>query len=137
MLIDPVPEPLVKEFRTEADKIIGKKKVKIWLTKKSGHRVDTLTTIGTAQKQPVKMFDHGAGFYLMGEGITPELLAPLHSIFASFCRKMKDHRDKNQFHRMELRYRSVHEADPYWYNRLVMHYPFAAPTTGGTDVEPF
>jgi len=128
MLIEPVPDELVKEFERKMDALIHNQPIKIWLAKKRGHRVDALTAIGTAQPQPIKLFDHGAGFYLLGEGVTPELLSPIHAIFEYFCTSYKDACVKNNLHKMNMNYRSVREADPYWYNRLILHYPFAAPS---------
>ncbi len=127
MLIDPVPEEIVQWFVENITPVIKGKRIKIWLAKRSRHRVDTLAAVGLNQPYPIKLFDHGAGFYLFGEGVTPDMLAPIHKVFAEFCRRMKDAKSKNIRGRLEVNYRSVQQTDPYWYNRVVMHYPFSAP----------
>lgn len=127
MLIDPVPDEIVQWFVEHINPVIKGKRIKIWLAKRSLHRVDTLAAVGLNQPYPIKLFDHGAGFYLLGEGITPDMFAPIHKVFAEFCRRMKEAKSKNKRHRLEVTYRSIQQTDPYWYNRLVMHYPFSAP----------
>lgn len=127
MAHEPIPAELVEEFRFRLSAIISGRPIKIWIAKKHRHRVDTIASVGLAQAMPIRLFDHGSGFYLLGEGVTPDLLEPIHAVFLDFCRKVKDARDKNQLHRLDVRYRSVRATDPYWYNRLVMHYPFSPP----------
>lgn len=127
MIHDEIPAHLIKEFTLGISQLIGNRTIKVWLARRKRHRVDTIASIGRPQPAPIRLFDHGSGFYLMGEGVTPDLLAPIHKIFVSFCRKVRDERDKNKLHQLDVRYRSVRAKDPYWYNRLVMHYPFSPP----------
>ena len=106
MLIEPVPEELIQEFEQKMGALIHDQPIKVWLAKKRGHRVDALTAVGTAQPQPIKLFDHGAGFYLLGEGVTPEMLSPIHSIFEHFCTSYKQARGTNKLHRMTMKHRT-------------------------------
>lgn len=124
---DVVPEDIIREFKSRLSQIIHGRPIKIWIAKKNRHRVDTIASVGLSQPLPIRLFDHGSGFYLLGEGVTPDLLSPIHTAFEDFCRRVKDARDKNQLHRLDVRYRSVRASDPYWYNRLIMHYPFSPP----------
>jgi len=129
MLLHPVPKEIVDEFRTGAEQIVEGKPVKIWLAHRAGHRIDTLMSVGTSQAQPQKIFDHGAGFYLLGENVTPDLVSPIHSLFEVFCGKYMKFR-KSRPHKMDVRYRSKHH-DAFWYNRLFMHYPFSISDKSG------
>lgn len=126
MLLDPVSEELVKWFEAQIGKLIGGRQMKIWLAKSSGHRIDTLISIGTAQPEPIRLFDHMAGFYLLGEGVTPDLLSPMHAVFTEFCERHMHMKKQKGLHRTVVKYRSSHDEAHYWYNRLIMHYPFSA-----------
>lgn len=126
-MMDAIPEELLDEFKARLAHIISRRPIKIWIAKRNRHRIDTLASVGVSQPLPIRLFEHGAGFYLLGEGVTPDLLKPIHDAFLDFCRKVRDARDKNKLNRVDVRYRSVRTTDPYWYNRLIMHYPFSPP----------
>jgi hypothetical protein len=127
MTSDAVPDEVINQFKANLSRIIARRPVKIWIAKRNRHRVDTVASVGLSQPLPIRLFARGAGFYLLGEGVPPDLLEPIHNAFLDFCRKVKDARDKNKLHRVDVRYRSVRATDPYWYNRLIMHYPFSPP----------
>lgn len=114
-----------RNFEQQLKDLLGIRPVKIWLARSNGHRLDTILSVGASQAEPIRLFDHMAGFYLLGEGVTTDLLAPIHEIFRGYCMRHKDAAKKNPTHRMVLQFRSSHT--PRWPNRLLMHYPLTSP----------
>ncbi len=113
------------EFKLKLADLLAGHPAKVWLARSAGHRLEVLFGVGEPQGLPVKNFDHLNGFYLMGEGVTPDLVAPLHNLFVWFCR---GHRSSSQVHPVG------HVQDPrvaqhphvnYHGNRLTLHSPFS------------
>lgn len=115
-----------REFELALKNLIDERPMKIWLAKSSGQRLDTLASVGHAVPMPIQMFDHIEGFYLLGEGVPPDLLTPIHELFARYCRSHRDSAHRNPQHRVEVQYRSFEPEYPHIPNRLIMHYPFSA-----------
>lgn len=113
-----------KRFEQQLKELVGARAIKIWLARSNGHRLDTILSVGPSQAEPIRLFDHIEGFYLLGEGVTTDLLAPIHEIFRDYCVRHKDSAKKNPTHRMVLQFRSSHAR---WPNRLLMHYPLTSP----------
>jgi hypothetical protein len=126
------------QFREELRKLIARKPAKMWLAQSSGHRLDTIFSIGSAQPKPIKMFDHIEGFYLLGEGVSPSLIATIHDLFQRYCKTHKAAANRNPRHAVEIRYRTFEKPHPEKHSRLIMHYPFAMPydSHAKSDVQP-
>ena len=100
---------------------------KVWLARSTGQRLDTLFSVGGAQGEPIRNFDHLNGFYLMGEGVTPDLLSPIHALFVRFC---ASHRTDATVHPhgrvIDLHYQ--HHAGTPARPVLTLHMPFSVGT---------
>jgi hypothetical protein len=74
------------------------------------------------------MFDHIGGFYLLGEGISPDLVPKIHQVFSDYC--MTHHAvEMRHSHEVSVEYQpgKGHPHLPSQHPRMVMHYPFSAP----------
>ncbi|MFH0954126.1 MAG: hypothetical protein V1873_07335 [Verrucomicrobiota bacterium] len=111
------------QFEQDLKNLVADRPMKIWLARSNGHRIDTIVSVGTPQPEPIRLFDHMVGFYLLGEGVTPDLLAPIHKLFQDYCRRHKDAGKLNPTHRVVLHFRS---STARWPNRLLMHYPMTS-----------
>jgi hypothetical protein len=118
-----------KEFAARVRRLIAGKPVKIWLAKSAGGRLDTVFAAGVAQGEPIKNFDHIGGFYLLGEGVTPDLIPELHGLFTRYC---SSHRALLKTHPgmrvVDLRYKHGLPPGEQQKHELVMHIPLSIPT---------
>ena len=115
------------EFKAALEDLLLKHPAKIWLARSTGQRLDTLFSVGGAQGAPIHNFDHLNGFYLMGEGVTPDLLGPIHTLFVRFC---AGHRTDGTVHPhgrvIDLHYQ--HHAGAPARQVLTLHMPFGVRT---------
>ncbi|MFH0881277.1 MAG: hypothetical protein V2A34_16315 [Lentisphaerota bacterium] len=76
--------------------------------------------MGARSGEVFQIFDHVGGFYLVGEGIAPDMLAPVHSLFARYCRSHTAVEKADRENPIHVQYRSFAQHDQH---RLCMHFP--------------
>jgi hypothetical protein len=118
------PEPGLseEEFEAELRELVGDKSVKLWLARSNGARFDVVFSIGVAQGEPIHMFDHMEGFYLFGEGVSPDLLPGMHDLFARYCRTHRAVPFHHPDQALVMRYRSFGHGR-HRPHRVSLHYP--------------
>lgn len=125
-------DPAEVEFQRDVGQLIAGRSMKVWLARSTGLRIDTIVSVGDAQAQPIKVCDHIAGYYLFGEGVTPDLLSPLHKAFDTYCHNTRDRLKRKAIQRLNVRFTITRPTTP---SRLVMHYPFTSQVDKGSFVE--
>ena len=118
-----MPDVLSAEaFQKKLARLIGEKPVKIWRAKSHLGRIEVIFSVGDAQGQPIKNFDHIGGFYLMGENVPSEYIDRIHGWFLAFTR---DHFTPHRLdrHFVDVRYRTYYDKGNQQHDELVMHVP--------------
>lgn len=115
------------EFKAALADLLRDHPAKVWLARSTGQRLDTLFSVGAAQGDPIRNFDHLNGFYLMGEGVTPDLLSPIHALFVRFCASHRTDATVHPHGRLiDLHYQ--HHAGTPARQVLTLHMPFGVRT---------
>lgn len=111
-------------FQRKLDRLIKDKPVKLWLAKSVNGRLDVVFSVGKAQGEPIMSVDHLGGFYLLGEGVPPELLPRIHELFTLYCR---DHYTASRVRKLNvnLKYQTAFDVQHKRREEMVMHVPFA------------
>lgn len=111
-------------FQRKLAMIIHGKAVKLWLAKSIHGRLDVIFSVGTAQGMPIMSVDHIGGYYLLGEGVTPEMLPLIHDLFTHYCR---DHYTSSRVRNIsvKLTYQTPFDTQHKAREEMVMHVPFA------------
>ena len=117
-------------FKQRLEKLIGKKPMKLWLAKSAMGRLDVIFSVGDAQGQPVKNFDHIGGFYLLGEKNTEEYMEDIHRWFIEFCRtNYTPYRLERHF--IDVSSRTYFDNGKRYRDEFMMHVPLAVHPPGG------
>lgn len=109
-----------EEFRARLHELIAGRPVRITLQFSDGTHLHEIASVGTGHGAMAQIFDHVGGFYLVGEGVQPELLGPLHELFAQYCRTHRAVDDSERQNPIHVQYRSFSEHDQH---RMCMHFP--------------
>ena len=72
------------DFKLRMAELIGKRPVKIWLTKTSGHRLDFIWSVGSAQLQQEETLAQGARYFLVGQQVPDDLRSAVVDLFDEF-----------------------------------------------------
>lgn len=72
------------ELKAKIGELIAGRPVKIWLTRTSGHRLDFIWSIGSAQLTQEETIVQGERYFLVGQGVTDDLRALLIDLFTAF-----------------------------------------------------
>lgn len=112
------------EFRKALLEVIGDAPAKIWVVRSIHGRLETVFAVGAAQAEPIKMFDHIGGLYLLGEGVTPEMLPKLHNLFERYCHSHPVPTRVVIQSGLSINYRSYTYPGPKQKNKIIMHVPF-------------
>lgn len=121
------PKPITeREFEDRLRELIRGRPVKIWLARSAGGRLDTVFSVGAPQGEPIRNFDHLNGFYLLGEGVTPDLLPSLHELFTQYCWSHRAFQSVHPHGRVvDLRYRHLDSEDARGRHHLQIHIPLS------------
>jgi hypothetical protein len=111
-------------FRRRLARLIGKKPIKIWLAKSARGRIDVVFSVGVAQGENIRNFDHIGGFYLMGQNVPPEYIERIHQWFLAYCRsRFTPHRLER--HYIDMSYRYYLDAQRRRQDELTLHVPLS------------
>ena len=111
-------------FRRQLQEIIQGLPVKIWLAMSVGERIDTLFSVGAAQGEPIRNFDHLGGFYLLGEGVPSRLIPAIHALFTRYCWSHRALPKTHVARHMNLKFTPATHREG-GHNHLVIHVPFS------------
>ena len=73
-----------EDFKTRMTELIGKRPVKIWLTKTMGHRLDFIWSVGSAQLKQEETLVQGAKYFLVGQQVPDDLRPAIIDLFNEF-----------------------------------------------------
>ena len=107
-------------FHDRLHDLIAGRPVHITLLHSDGQHLHEVFSVGIGRGAPTHIFDHVGGFYLVGEGITPDLLAPAHELFERYCRAQETLTEAERQNPIHVEYRSFAHHDRH---RLCMHFP--------------
>jgi len=117
-------------FHQRLERLIDGKPIKIWLAKSELGRIEVIFSVGDAQGQPIKNFDHIGGFYLMGENVPSEYIDRIHGWFLDFTRiNFTPHRLDRHF--VDVRFRSYYDQGHQQHDELLMHVPLTVKGPAG------
>jgi hypothetical protein len=100
--------------------LIAEQPIKITLQYSDGKNLHEIVSVGTGCGAMAQIFDHVGGFYFVGEGVPPDLLGPLHELFALYCRSHRQVTDAERHNPIHVQYRSFSEHNQH---RMCMHFP--------------
>jgi hypothetical protein len=130
MATPPIRPPPIKgisttEFRRALVKLVADQPIKIWLVKSIHGRLDPLFAVGETRAKDVKMFDHIGGLYLLGEGVPPDMVHQIHSLFERYCHSHPVPARVVISAGISVNYRAFRYPGMHQRNKLVMHVPFS------------
>jgi len=111
------------ELKKKIEALARGRRVKIWLVQSDGALIDVRFSVGEELEEPPKLFDYAGGFYLLGEGVPPELLGALHRAFEEFCSGHGAVPEHSRHGPIVVHYRSFPPPHPEHRHRVTMHYP--------------
>jgi len=74
-----------QEFKDQLTGLMGKRNIKLWLTRSSGHRLDFLWSLGEPQEAPSETLDRQGIYYIVGQSVPGELKPKIVGLFRAFC----------------------------------------------------
>jgi hypothetical protein len=120
---DPLSEAGLK---TRIEALVSGRRVKVWLVQSDGIIADTRFSVGEELGEPPTLFDQGAGFYLLGEAVPPDLLKPLHQLFEEFCHAHRAVPEHARHAPIVTHYRAISPSHSSHRHQVSMHYPFSS-----------
>lgn len=73
-----------EELKQKVGELIAGQPVKIWLTRTSGHRLDFIWSVGSAQLTQEETIVQGERYFLVGQEVSDELRPLLIDVFTEF-----------------------------------------------------
>ena len=104
------------EFQARLHELTAGQSVGLTLQHSDGTHLYTLFDIGTGYGHRSELVEHQGGYYLVGEGVPPELLGPIHDLFVRYCRS---HGADSKAH-VHLHYKSFFKHHAH---QMRMHFP--------------